>query len=119
MELSYRNMKIWHKSLGLIKNVYRVAEKLPKCEEYNLTQQLRRAVVSVALNIAEGKSKKTAKEFSQFLKISCGSLHTVDAVLVLCLELGYLKGIDEIHAEVESLSKLIGAFRDNINDNEN
>lgn len=119
MEFSYRNLKVWQKSLGLIKSVYRAADQLPKSEDYNLKQQVKRAVVSVALNIAEGKSRKTAKEFSQFLNISAGSLHEVDAVLVICLELGYLKTIDEIHVEIENLAKMINAFRSSLNTNEN
>lgn len=119
MEFSYRNLEIWRKSLALIKNVYAAAEQLPKSEEYNLKQQVKRAVVSVALNIAEGKSRKTAKEFSQFLNISAGSLHEVDAVLVICLEMGYLSSIDNIHTEIESLAKMINSFRSSLNTNEN
>lgn len=119
MEFSYRNLHVWKKSLGLIKNIYKLAEKLPKSEEYNLKQQLKRAVVSVALNIAEGKSRKTAKEFSQFLNISAGSLHEVDAVLVICLELGYLESIDSVHMEIETLAKMINAFRSTLHSNEN
>ncbi len=119
MEFSYRNLDVWRKSLVLIRTVYEAVEQLPKSEEYNLKQQVKRAVVSVALNIAEGKSRKTAKEFSQFLNISAGSLHEVDAVLVICLELGYLSNIDQIHAEIESLAKMINALRGSLNANEN
>jgi len=119
MEFSYRNLHVWKKSLGLIKNVYKLSERLPKSEDYNLKQQLKRAVVSVALNIAEGKSRKTTKEFSQFLNISAGSLHEVDAVLVICLELGYLESIDAVHIEIETLAKMINAFRSTLHSNEN
>ena len=115
MELSYRNLKVWHKSLNLIKSVYSAAEKLPKCEESNLTQRLRQSSVAVALNIAEGKGRKTAREFSGFLDISAACLHEVEAVLVICLELGYLKSIDEIHAEIASLAKLLATFKGSLN----
>ncbi|OIO02256.1 MAG: hypothetical protein AUJ51_06680 [Elusimicrobia bacterium CG1_02_56_21] len=118
MEFSYRNLKVWQKSLALIKSVYAAAELLPKHEDYILKQRIKTAVVSVALNIAEGKSRKTAKEFSQFLNISAGSLHEVDAVLVICLELGYLKSIDEIHGKIEELAKMLNAFRGSLNTNE-
>ena len=119
MEFSYRNLKVWQKSLALIKNVYAVAEKLPKNEENNLKQQLKKSVISVALNIAEGKSRQTAKEFSQFLNISAGSLHEAHAVLVICFELGYLNSIDAIHLEIESLAKMINALRSSLHSNEN
>jgi hypothetical protein len=49
----YRNLTVWQKSVELIKQVYGISESLPKSEEYNLKQQLKRAVVSVALNISE------------------------------------------------------------------
>ncbi len=119
MELAYRNLKVWHKSLSLIKSVYCAAEKLPKCEESNLTHRLRSSVVAVALNIAEGKSRKTAKEFSDFLDLSVCALHEAEAVLVICLELGYLKSIDAIHAEITSLAKTINAFKESLHVNEN
>lgn len=119
MEFSYRNLEVWRKSLSLIRGVYEVADKLPSSEEHNLKQQVKRAAVSVALNIAEGKSRKTAKEFSRFLDISAGSLHEVHAVLVICLELGYLKSIDGIHVEIETLAKMINAFRSSLLTNEN
>ncbi|MDO9289069.1 MAG: four helix bundle protein, partial [Thermodesulfovibrionales bacterium] len=59
----YRDLVVWQKSVELIKKVYSLAENLPKSEEYNLKQQLKRAVVSVSLNIAEGKNRRTAKDF--------------------------------------------------------
>lgn len=66
----YRDLVVWQKSIVLIKEVYALSNQLPKSEEYNLKQQLKRAVVSVSLNIAEGKNRKSAKEFLQFLNIA-------------------------------------------------
>lgn len=115
MEFSYRKLEVWHKSLGLIKSVYAASEKLPKSEEHNLKRQLKRAAVSVALNIAQGKSRKTAKEFSECLVSSTESLHEVHAVLVICLELGYLQSIDAMHTEIENLAKMLNAVRSSLN----
>ena len=66
----YKDLDVWKDSVTLIQNVYNVADKLPKSEEYNLKSQIKRAVVSIALNIAEGKTRKSAKDFSHFLNIS-------------------------------------------------
>ena len=66
----YRDLVVWQKSVSLIKSIYDVAEKMPKSEEYNLKQQIKRSFVSVALNIAEGKNRRSSKEFMNFLTIS-------------------------------------------------
>ena len=66
----YKDLDVWKDSVTLIQNVYNVADKLPKSEEYNLKSQIKRAVISIALNIAEGKTRKSAKDFSHFLNIS-------------------------------------------------
>jgi len=83
----YKNLEIWKASVNIIKQVYQLAEQLPKTEEYNLKSQLKRAVVSVSLNIADGKSRKTGKDFAHFLSMAAGSLSETDAILELCYEL--------------------------------
>lgn len=103
----YRDLLVWQKSVSLIKNVYAEADKLPKSEEYNLKQQLKRAVVSVSLNIAEGKNRRTAKDFINFLNISSGSLAETEAVLLICEELGFLQIPKDLYAHIEELAKMI------------
>ncbi|HAF95790.1 MAG: hypothetical protein A2021_00755 [Elusimicrobia bacterium GWF2_52_66] len=110
----YKGLKVWENSVSLIKDIYVVAEKLPKSEEYNLKQQLKRAVVSVALNIAEGKGRKSAKEFSNFLNISFGSLCEVEAILTLCKELNYLSNLEDIFSRIEVLSKMLSSFKNSL-----
>ena len=106
----YRDLLIWQKSLSLIKEIYTEAEKLPKTEEYNLKQQLKRAVVSVALNIAEGKNRRTSKDFINFLNISKGSLAETEAVLLICEELKYLQISEDLFARIEELVKMINSL---------
>jgi four helix bundle protein len=81
--------------------------KLPKSEEYNLKQQLKRAVVSVSLNIAEGKNRRTAKDFINFLNISNGSLAETEAILLICAELGLLSIPEDLLFHIEELGKMI------------
>jgi len=106
----YRDLLIWQKSLSLIKEIYTEAEKLPKTEEYNLKHQLKRAVVSVALNIAEGKNRRTSKDFINFLNISKGSLAETEAVLLICEELKYLQISEDLFARIEELVKMINSL---------
>ncbi len=107
----YQELEIWKESVKLIKDVYKVSEQLPKSEEYVLKQQLRRAVVSVALNIAEGKSRKTAKDFGNILVIANASLSEVDAILAVCEELDYLKEDKILKEKMYVLGKRINALK--------
>lgn len=107
----YKDLVVWQKSVVLIKEVYKIAELLPKTEEYNLKQQLKRAVVSVALNIAEGKSRKTVKDFAHFLNISAASLAEVEAILSICEELNFLRDIENIYKDIETLGKMLNSFK--------
>lgn len=110
-EFSYKQLEVWEKSVELVKDIYKVSENFPKNEEYNLKLQLKRAVVSVALNIAEGKSRKGAKEFSNFINISYGSLYEVKAILTLSQELGYLNNLSLIYSQIETLAKMLNSLK--------
>jgi len=110
----YRDLLVWQKSVSLIKEVYAEADKLPKSEEYNLKQQLKRAVVSVSLNIAEGKNRRSPKDFINFLNISNGSLAETEAILLICGELGFLRIPEDLLSHIEELAKMISSLIANI-----
>lgn len=107
----YRKLEIWRDSIDLLKEVYALADKLPKSEEYNLKSQLKRAMVSVPLNIAEGKCRASSKDFSHFLNIATASMDEVDVVLTICEELGFLQNLANIHEKNKVLTKRINALR--------
>lgn len=107
----YRKLEIWRYSIDLLKEVYALADKLPKSEEYNLKSQLKRAMVSVPLNIAEGKCRASSKDFSHFLNIAAASMDEVDVVLTICEELGFLQNLSNIHEKNKVLTKRINALR--------
>ena len=112
MRSNYQQLNIWENSVKLTKKIYMIAEKLPKSEEYNLKLQLKRAIVSVAINIVEGKGRSSKKEFAKFLNIAVASLLEVEAILTLCIELGFLESeeIKNIFEEIMILSKQINAL---------
>ena len=107
----YRKLEIWRESIDLLKDVYALSDKLPKSEEYNLKSQLKRAIVSVPLNIAEGKCRASSKDFSHFLNIAAASMDEVDVVLTICEELGFLQNLADIHEKNKVLTKRINALR--------
>jgi four helix bundle protein len=80
---NYRELIVWQDSIRLAKAVYKLTEKFPKHEIYALGDQVRRAVVSVPSNIAEGQARKAPGDFRRFLHIALGSLAEVDTQLVL------------------------------------
>jgi len=104
---NFKDLEVWKKSIILIKEIYGIVETLPKTEEYNLKQQIKRAIVSVALNIAEGKNRYSDKEFANFINIAIGSISEVEAILVICEELKYIKISQEIYHKVTELSKML------------
>ena len=77
---TYRELKAWQKAMDLIPPVYQLVKQLPPEEKYELGSQLRRAVVSVVANIAEGYGRRHRKEYLQHLGIAQGSLAEVETV---------------------------------------
>ena len=88
---NFKELTVWQKSMNLAAEVYRITKKLPKDELFGLTNQLRRAAVSIPSNIAEGNGRDTSKEYLRFLYIARGSRAEVETQLLLCVELGYLQ----------------------------
>ncbi|HSV86226.1 MAG TPA: four helix bundle protein [Levilinea sp.] len=91
---SYRDLIVWQKGIELAKRIYMITKKFPSSEVYGLTNQLRRAAVSIPSNIAEGQSRQSTKEFIHFLHISLGSLSELDTQIVIAKELEYLSDSD-------------------------
>lgn len=93
---NYRDLIGWQDGIKLAKVVYKLTEKFPRQETYALADQVRRAVISVPSNIAEGQARKAPGDFRRFLHISLGSLAEVDTQLVLAQEFGYISKEDVI-----------------------
>lgn len=88
---NYRDLIVWQKAMDLTEEVYRLSKFLPKEELYSLTDQMRRAAVSISSNIAEGQGRGSIKSFIHFLSIARGSKAELETQLLLCVRLGYLK----------------------------
>jgi four helix bundle protein len=87
---SYRDLIAWRKAMELVTEVYRVTRAFPREELYGLTNQLRRAAVSVPSNIAEGQARFSRKEFHHFLSHARGSLVEIETQLAIAQNLSYL-----------------------------
>ncbi len=87
---SYKDLIVWQKSMKLIVEIYRLVKLLPKTETYALSDQMRRAVISIASNIAEGYGRHSTREYIQFLSIARGSCFELDTQLNACVCIEYL-----------------------------
>ncbi|AVO75206.1 four helix bundle protein [Megasphaera elsdenii] len=98
---SFRDLIVWQKAMRLARETYCLVKLLPMEERYALSDQMRRAAVSIPSNIAEGQSRNTKKEFIQFLHIAKGSNSELMTQFLLCLDFEYLK-----KEEIQKVMKL-------------
>jgi len=104
-----QELAVWQRAIDLTVCIYRLTRGFPKDELYGLVSQLRRAAVSVASNIAEGRGRLNEREFRQFLGVALGSVFEVKTQLVVArkLEMGRETGIDEAVGLCEEVSKML------------
>ena len=110
MIASFRDLKMWQQAVELAKEVYGLTKKLPHEEVFGLQSQMRRAVVSIASNIAEGSKRKTSKDFLQFLHIANGSAAELETQLYLVQEIYTNIDTKVADAHLESVQKMLGAY---------
>ena len=103
---NYRDLIAWRKATRLALEIYRVTQSFPKDELYGITSQMRRAAVSVASNIAEGKGRYSRKEFVQFLYRARGSLLELETQLFIAEQLQYLETM--AYQKIEYLTQELG-----------
>ncbi len=96
---SYKDLRVWQKSIELVTEIYKLTEKFPKSEIYGLSRQMQRAAVAIPSNIAEGQKRGHSKEFLQFLYISYGSGAELETQLEICKRLPKLKNLEYDKAE--------------------
>ncbi len=109
---SYQELETWQVAMKLVAEVYRVTKDFPREEIYGLTNQLRRAAVSVPSNIAEGQGRDSTKEFLHHLAIARGSLYEAETQLLIAKQLEYLKqpDADSLSAMIASIGRLINGL---------
>ena len=109
----FKQLEVYKESKTLVKMVYKLLRKFPKEEQYALCDQLRRAVISVPSNIAEGLGRYSVKEQVHFIEIAYGSLREVDCQMDVACDLEYInegevKAVEEI---IEHLAALLSGLR--------
>ena len=90
MEKPHKKLDVWNLSVDLVVQVYKSTDAFPREERYNLTDQIRRAAISIPSNIAEGAARQTGKVFANYLHIAQGSLSELDTLCEVAKRLGYV-----------------------------
>jgi len=109
---NFRNLKIYQRSILFAVEIYKISKQFPKEEIYGLTSQIRRAAMSISLNIAEGSGNNSEKEFQRFLEIALRSDYEVMASLEIALRLNYCdeKDFSRLSAEADEIAAMITGF---------
>lgn len=109
---SHKDLIVWKKAVSLSLLVYRLTEKFPQRELYALSSQMRRAAISVASNIAEGKSRHTRADFSHFLHMAIGSASELETQLLIARELKFCNDMqyEEANSLLTEVSKMLRAI---------
>ncbi len=103
------DLKIWKKSIELVKEVYLLTTHLPIDEKFGLTSQLKRSAVSISSNIAEGAGRNTNNEFKHFLSIANGFAYELQTQLILAIELNlisknHVKPVVDLCIEIQKMN---------------
>ncbi len=92
--MNHKELDAWKRSIDFVVQIYKLTKEFPSGEFYGLSNQLRRASVSIASNIAEGSGRNSSKEFVHFLHLSLGSLSEVETQLIIGRKLNYFQDLD-------------------------
>lgn len=120
MKLSdYKQLRVWQKAMDLTLEIYKLVKLLPKEETYALSDQMRRAVVSIPSNIAEGQGRNSDKEFVNFLSIARGSLWELETQIEICERLGYIDNVTKSNTFIitAEISKMLNALSNSLKSN--
>ena len=115
---NFKDLIIWNQGIELAVKTYELTRQLPREEIYGLSSQIKRAVVSISSNIAEGCSRETNKDFRKFLRISLGSSFELETDLIIAERLGFIRSVDvrnlltDLHVEQRQLNTLISRTKD-------
>lgn len=106
---SHKDLDVWKRSVALVTSIYTITKNYPQYELYGLTNQIRRAAVSIPSNIAEGAARKNTKEFIQFLYIALGSLSELETQIIISHNLKYTSEneINSIQSELTEIRNMI------------
>lgn len=107
---SFKDLTVWQKSIDFVASVYLLVKLLPKEETYALSDQMRRAVISIPSNIAEGFGRNSIKEYIQFLYIALGSASEIETQIIIGQKIGYFANIESHLHDINEIKKMLNGL---------
>jgi len=116
MAYAFENMKAWQEARKLVVEVYHLLDDFPKFENYALCDQIRRAIVSVPSNLAEGSGRISIKEQLHFYEISYGSLMEAYNQLIIAADLKYIgdNNLKELEPQIDVVARMLNGLRSSL-----
>ena len=113
----FKDLEIWKRSRSFCSAIYKVTSNFPESEKFGLTNQLRRAAVSIPSNIAECSSRKSNKDFARFLQITLGSAFEIETQLLISSDLKFIsdEDLESLLNELNSIIKMTSKFNTSLN----
>ncbi len=114
---TFRDLKIWQKSMELVTDIYRITSNFPDEEKYGLTSQLRRSSVSIPSNISEGFGRNSQGDFKRFVNISMGSLFELQTQIEVAKNLDFINKdiFEKIYDDTREIERMISSFLRTLN----
>lgn len=110
MVRSFKELVVWQKGIELVQEIYKLVNDLPKSGLYGLSDQMRRAAISIPSNVAEGQRRKNIKEFLQFLRIAYGSSAELETQLILVTKLYPKLGCSTALSLLDEIQKMLNSI---------
>lgn len=109
---NFKEIKVWQRARGMVKNVYLLTAEFPSSEKFNLCSQMQSCSVSIMPNIAEGSGRGTDVDFARFLKMALGSAHELESQLIVSMDLGFIdeERLKDLASELSEIEKMIVAL---------
>ena len=109
----FKELEIWKRGRLFCSEIYKITSNFPESEKFGLTNQLRRACVSIPSNIAEGSSRSSNKDVLRFLEIAIGSAYEIETQLLIAFDLNFINTdeIEKVATELNEIIKMISRFR--------
>ena len=107
----YKDLEVWKEAIDLTILIYKITDNFPDEEKYGIISQIRRAVVVIPSNIAEGSTRMSDKDTMRFIDIAIGSLAELDTQMIIAEKLNYYQGYEKLKLKIDKVFALLRGFK--------
>ena len=114
---NFEKLEVWRKAIEFADQIYTVTRSFPEDERFGLTNQMRRAAVSISSNIAEGSSRSSKSDFARFIQIAAGSVFEVVSQATIARKRGFIteEAFSQLYSKAEEQSKMLSGLKKSLN----